>query len=93
MRALELLNALAALDDNGDITELGRIMSDFPVDPQVRIVQPIEIPALLIHTACFQLAKTIVVSPEFSCSPEILTIAAMLSGMWESYTLRQSGLE
>lgn len=33
MRALELLNGLAALDDNGNITELGRTMADFPLDP------------------------------------------------------------
>jgi len=35
MRALELLNYLGALDDEGDMTELGRQMSDFPVDPQL----------------------------------------------------------
>ena len=36
MRALELLNYLAALDDEGNITPLGRMMADFPLDPQVR---------------------------------------------------------
>lgn len=36
MRALELLNYLAALDDNGDLTPLGAIMAEFPLDPQVR---------------------------------------------------------
>ncbi len=35
MRALELLNYLAALDDNGDMTALGQIMAEFPLDPQV----------------------------------------------------------
>ncbi|KAJ8094490.1 DEAH-box ATP-dependent RNA helicase prp43 [Marasmius tenuissimus] len=35
MRALELLNYLAALDDEGNITPLGRMMADFPLDPQL----------------------------------------------------------
>ncbi|CAO1636107.1 unnamed protein product [Sympodiomycopsis kandeliae] len=59
MRALELLNYLAAFDDNGNLTPLGEIMAEFPLDPQ--------------------LAKMLIVSPEFRCSNEILTIAAMLS--------------
>jgi HrpA-like RNA helicase len=60
MRALELLNYLAALDDNGDMTPLGTMMAEMPLDPQ--------------------LAKMLIVSPEFKCSNEILTIVAMLSG-------------
>ncbi|KAK3821204.1 MAG: P-loop containing nucleoside triphosphate hydrolase protein [Benniella sp.] len=35
MRALELLNYLGALDDDGNLTSLGSTMSDFPVDPQL----------------------------------------------------------
>lgn len=35
MRALELLNYLGALDDNGELTELGAIMAEFPLDPQL----------------------------------------------------------
>ena len=35
MRALELLNYLAALDDEGNLTPLGEIMAGFPLDPQV----------------------------------------------------------
>lgn len=35
MRALELLNYLAALDDEGNLTEMGKIMAEFPLDPQV----------------------------------------------------------
>jgi pre-mRNA-splicing factor ATP-dependent RNA helicase DHX15/PRP43 len=38
MRALELLNFLAALDDEGNLTPLGAIMAEFPLDPQVRFV-------------------------------------------------------
>ncbi|KAI0681856.1 pre-mRNA-splicing factor ATP-dependent RNA helicase PRP43 [Cytidiella melzeri] len=59
MRALELLNFLAALDDDGNLTTLGGMMADLPLDPQ--------------------LAKMLIVSPEFSCSNEMLTIVAMLS--------------
>ena len=36
MRALELLNFLAALDDDGNITPLGSLMAEFPLDPQVK---------------------------------------------------------
>ena len=35
MRALEELNYLGALDDEGDLTPLGRHMADFPLDPQL----------------------------------------------------------
>ncbi|KAG1707486.1 Pre-mRNA-splicing factor ATP-dependent RNA helicase DHX15 [Nymphon striatum] len=35
MRALELLNYLGALDDSGELTELGSIMAEFPLDPQL----------------------------------------------------------
>jgi len=35
MRALEDLNYLGALDDEGELTPLGRQMSDFPLTPQV----------------------------------------------------------
>ena len=59
MRALELLNYLGAFDDHGNLTPLGEIMAEFPLDPQ--------------------LAKMLIVSPEFKCSNEILSIAAMLS--------------
>ncbi|KAA1099675.1 DEAH-box ATP-dependent RNA helicase prp43, variant 2 [Puccinia graminis f. sp. tritici] len=59
IRALELLNYLAAFDDEGNLTPLGEIMAEFPLDPQ--------------------LAKMLISSPEFKCSNEILSIAAMLS--------------
>ena len=35
MRALELLNYLGALDDEGELTELGYQMSELPLDPQL----------------------------------------------------------
>jgi len=38
MRALEVLNYIAALDDEGNLTALGEIMAEFPLDPQVNVV-------------------------------------------------------
>jgi pre-mRNA-splicing factor ATP-dependent RNA helicase DHX15/PRP43 len=35
--------------------------------------------------SCSQLAKVLIVSPEFKCSNEILTITAMMSGEWKPY--------
>ncbi|MEQ2262073.1 hypothetical protein XENORESO_005489 [Xenotaenia resolanae] len=35
MRMLELLNYLAALNDDCDLTELGSMMAEFPLDPQL----------------------------------------------------------
>merc|ERR1712159_780422 len=35
MRALELLNYLGALDDEGEMTAVGKMMSEFPIDPQL----------------------------------------------------------
>ena len=40
MRALEILNLLGAIDDDGNLTPMGSMMSEFPLDPQV-IFQPI----------------------------------------------------
>jgi len=59
MRALELLNYLGALDDEGEMSELGYQMSELPLDPQ--------------------LAKLILISPDYGCSAEIVTIVACLS--------------
>lgn len=35
MQALEELDYLAALDDDGNLSEIGIIMSEFPLDPQM----------------------------------------------------------
>jgi pre-mRNA-splicing factor ATP-dependent RNA helicase DHX15/PRP43 len=52
MRALELFYHLAALDDNGNLTPLGSMMSEFPLDPQV-ISKPIsECYSYLINCMC-----------------------------------------
>jgi len=59
MRALETLNYLGALDDEGELTELGYQMSELPLDPQ--------------------LSKLLLLSPDYGCSSEIVTIVACLS--------------
>ncbi|KAK9368089.1 P-loop containing nucleoside triphosphate hydrolase protein [Lipomyces kononenkoae] len=38
MRALEELNYLACLDDEGNLTPLGRLASDFPLDPMLAVM-------------------------------------------------------
>ncbi|KAI9754690.1 MAG: DEAH-box ATP-dependent RNA helicase prp43 [Chaenotheca gracillima] len=38
MRALEELNYLACLDDNGDLTVLGKMASEFPLDPALAVM-------------------------------------------------------
>ncbi|KAI9843506.1 MAG: DEAH-box ATP-dependent RNA helicase prp43 [Sclerophora amabilis] len=38
MRALEELNYLACLDDNGDLTVLGKLASEFPLDPALAVM-------------------------------------------------------
>lgn len=59
MRALEQLNFLSCLNDDGDLTDTGDQAAEFPLDPQ--------------------LAKMMIDSPNFNCTNEILSIAAMLS--------------
>jgi pre-mRNA-splicing factor ATP-dependent RNA helicase DHX15/PRP43 len=88
MRALELLNYLAALDDDGNLTALGSIMAEFPLDPQVRAhsYAPRD-----TQRCCLQLSKMLISSPEFQCSNEILTITAMLSGKGHSYSFALNG--
>lgn len=62
MQALEELDYLAALDNDGNLSEIGIVMSEIPLDPQM--------------------AKALLASCEFDCASEMLTIAAMLSGMY-----------
>lgn len=57
--ALEELFNLTALDDDGNLTALGKTMSEFPMDPS--------------------LAKALIVSVNYECSDEMLSIVSMLS--------------
>ncbi|KAK6185965.1 hypothetical protein SNE40_008091 [Patella caerulea] len=57
VRGLELLFALGALDDNGNLTALGQHMAEFPLPPMF--------------------AKMLLVSGDYECSEEALTVTAM----------------
>lgn len=50
---------LGALSNTGDLTPIGRKMSEFPMEPSM--------------------AKMLIVSVEYKCSAEMLTIVSMLS--------------
>ena len=65
MRALELLNYLGALDDDGNMTQMGHKMSEMPLDPQ--------------------LAKLLLVSPEYSCSNEVSRYVPIIIIMGKIY--------
>lgn len=67
MQALEDLDYLAALDDDGDLSDLGVVLSEFPLPPE--------------------LAKALLASCEFDCVDEMLTLAAMLTGINLCYKL------
>lgn len=56
MRALEQLNYLGALDDEGDLTTVGKIMSDFPLDPMLAKI----ILSASMNYSCVNEALTIV---------------------------------
>lgn len=59
IKALELLYSLGALNDKGELTNLGKKMSEFPLDPMM--------------------SKTIINSPNYGCSNEVINIVSMLS--------------
>lgn len=59
MNSMYQLWVLNALDNTGSLTELGRKMVEFPLDPP--------------------LSKMLIISEEFECSDELLTIVSMLS--------------
>ena len=59
IRGLEQLYALGALNDEGELTKLGRDMSEFPIEPN--------------------LSKCIMMSVQYCCLDQILTIVSMLS--------------
>jgi len=83
MRALELLNYLGALDDEGALTELGSMMAEFPLDPQLAkmLLYSLELTRdcpRLPAGHCPQ-AKMLLYSPQLSCSNEILSVVSMLN--------------
>ena len=79
MRALELLYYLGALDAHSTPTPLGKIMAQFPLDPQVSSPSS-QIYSPKTFRTLPQFAKLLIESPKFGCTHEVLTIVAMLSG-------------
>lgn len=59
LNSMYQLWVLGALDNTGSLTELGRKMVEFPLDPP--------------------LSKMLIMSEEFKCTDELLTIVSMLS--------------
>ncbi|RVD84943.1 uncharacterized protein DFL_003279 [Arthrobotrys flagrans] len=63
MRALEELNYLACLDDEGDLTTLGRMASEYPLDPALAV--------MLISSSEFQCASEILSITALLSVPQI----------------------
>lgn len=59
LNSMYQLWVLGALDNVGDLTPVGRKMSEFPMEPSM--------------------AKMLIVSVDYQCSSEMLTIVSMLS--------------
>ena len=59
LNSMYQLWVLGALDNVGDLTPIGRKMSEFPMEPSM--------------------AKMLIVSVQYKCSAEMLTIVSMLS--------------
>lgn len=91
MRALELLYYLGALDTESNLTHLGTLMSQFPLDPQVSRSNShsepyLEFNVVQLNLPRLQFAKLLIESSKFGCSSEILTIVAILSGIERLYS-------
>jgi HrpA-like RNA helicase len=59
MRGLELLNFLDALDDEGNLTTIGSMMSEFPLDPQVFSLQSILLHVLTCMRRCQRCSSSV----------------------------------
>ncbi|ORX52458.1 P-loop containing nucleoside triphosphate hydrolase protein [Hesseltinella vesiculosa] len=69
MRALEMLNYLGALDDDGELTNLGNIMAAFPLDPQLAKML-IESPKYRCSNEMLSIAALLSVPQIFTRPPE-----------------------
>ena len=80
MRAHELLYYLGAIDRKDNLTYLGKVMAEFPLEPQVCAASLLRWSLHVLTPLSVQLSKFLISSPQLECSHEILTITAMLSG-------------
>ena len=76
--ALEILSQLGAVDKDNGITELGRMMAEFPLDPHVCFISFVK---RTNGDHFLQVSKALLESVKLKSSEQMLTIAAMLSGM------------
>ena len=72
IRALDLLYALGAFNDRGELTKLGRRMAELPIDPKLsRALLASE--KYRVRRRCLRISLT---DPQ--CTEEVLTIVSML---------------
>lgn len=77
MRALEMLYALSALNDRGELTKLGRRMAEFPVDPMLsKVIISSESYSCTDEVSHLSLRHT---EPRLNDIFQVLTIVSMLS--------------
>lgn len=67
IRGLEMLYAINALDNNCELTLLGRQMAEFPIEPKLCIIIYLFIASILIN------------SLKYGCTEEALSICSMIS--------------
>jgi pre-mRNA-splicing factor ATP-dependent RNA helicase DHX15/PRP43 len=80
MRALEMLNYLGALDDDGNMTEVPLLLFFLPRFLAYSIYL-LQVGSMMAEFPLDpQLAKMLIASSKFKCSNEILSVVAMLSG-------------
>lgn len=84
---LDLLGAVDRKDEHLSLTPLGKKMASFPLEPSFAKVRAVPFPPLnpvlccqkSLTTSPCDLLQTILLSPEFSCTEEVLTIVSLLS--------------
>lgn len=84
MDHLELLGAVEKKEGQVFLTALGKKMASFPLEPRYAKVQSVGItqidkqPMFCVTLVC-SVSQTILLSPDYSCSEEILSIVSLLS--------------
>ena len=101
MRALELLNYLGALDDDGELTELGSMMAEFPLEPQLSKMlitstdyncsnEILSITAMLSGQQCSDASGQGIADPP-EHYPHLLVLSSSAPGLPEAYRGQEAG--
>lgn len=79
MRALELLNYLAALNDDGDLTELGSMMAEVSLDPQPRLKWLLQVvtTTVLMRSYLLLLCCQVIEGKETKKSPALQSLGGL----------------